>query len=61
MMDDYYGHVEKLTDQRLLARGDIRLVSRARKRALRKKGVLTWWSRELDSYVRARIEAQDNE
>jgi hypothetical protein len=61
MMDDYYGHVEKLTDQRLLARGDIRLVSRARKRTLRKKGVLTWWSKELASYVRARIEEQDNE
>jgi hypothetical protein len=43
------------SDIDLLKQGQIRLVSKARARKLRKKGIACWWSAELYSRVRTGI------
>ena len=58
-MDDDYGGASELSDRCRLKIGDLRLVSRKRKRALRKKGIVTWWSKDLSSYVRAGVTEQE--
>ena len=40
------------SDIDMLKQGQIRLVSKARARKLRKKGIACWWSAELYSRVR---------
>ena len=48
------------SDIDLLKQGKIRLVSKARARKLRKKGIACWWSAELHSRVRTGLTTECN-
>jgi hypothetical protein len=52
MKGESYVYTAFAKDIDLLKQGQIRLVSKARARKLRKKGVACWWSAELYSRVR---------
>ena len=49
-------HLSELSDLELLNRGDIRKISTQRKRKLQKRDdVAIWWSREINSWVWAKL------
>ena len=52
MKEESYVYTAFAKDIDLLNKGKIRLISKARARKLRKKGIACWWSAELYSRVR---------